>query len=291
MIKEMGFEGSANSIYQYILKKKHEESGTDTEDTVALAKMPCPNPDCFPRRPKRVCLQRVAKGNLYKYVLHEVATGREMNKDKVDRLETDQKAELFKSKAIDPSGVVKTDVPTATAQQPIQSHASSAFYSDDVADILFRQVAQADDERKKKTSNLDFQKIEGLYPIIGQSKAFLSDLHRCIDNADIGGLTTFIDTYKTCGVVSFERYARGLDNDFNAVKNAILKRGISNGPMEGINNKIKLLRRTRYGRAKIELVNALAVLSSIGKFRYADYAPVKRSQSTRTGQGISNKAA
>lgn len=92
-------------------------------------------------------------------------------------------------------------------------------------------------------------------------------------------------------MVSFERYARGLDNDFNAVKNAILKRGISNGPMEGINNKIKLLRRTRYGRAKIELVNALAVLSSIGKFRYADYAPVKRSQSTRTGQGISNKAA
>lgn len=88
-------------------------------------------------------------------------------------------------------------------------------------------------------------------------------------------MTAFINNYKACGVDSFERYARGLDKDFDAVRNAILNRGISNGPIEGINNKLKLIRRTRYGRAKIELINAVAVLSSIDKFRYEDYNVVK----------------
>ena len=90
-------------------------------------------------------------------------------------------------------------------------------------------------------------------------------------------MNDFINNYKACGVESFERYARGLEKDYDAVKNAILKRNISNGPIEGINNKIKLHRRTRYGRAKIELINAVAVLSSIDKFRYADYSVVKAS--------------
>ncbi len=49
----------------------------------------------------------------------------------------------------------------------------------------------------------------------------------------------------------------------------------------GINNKIKLLRRTRYGRAKIELINAVAVLSSIDKFRYANYNVVKNRRSAK----------
>lgn len=96
-----------------------------------------------------------------------------------------------------------------------------------------------------------------------------------IDNADVEGLNTFISHYKVCGIDLFETYAKGLGEDFNAVKNAILNRNISNGPIEGINNKIKLIRRTRYGRAKIELINALAVLSSLKRFRYADYAVVK----------------
>jgi len=119
----------------------------------------------------------------------------------------------------------------------------------------------------------------------------LRDLHKFIDDASVPGLTAFINNYKACGVDSFERYAKGLGKDFNAVKNAILNRGISNGPIEGVNNKIKLLRRTRYGRAKIELINALAVLSSIDKFRYADYNAVKHRCSTKLKHGYSYRAA
>lgn len=119
----------------------------------------------------------------------------------------------------------------------------------------------------------------------------MRDLHKFIDDASAPGLTAFIDNYKAYGVDSFKKYAKGLGEDFNAVRNAILNRSISNGPIEGINNKIKLLRRTRYGRAKIELINALAVLSSIDKFRYADYNAVKHGCSTKLRHGYSYRAA
>ena len=112
-----------------------------------------------------------------------------------------------------------------------------------------------------------------------------------IDNASVPGLIMFINNYKVCGVDLFETYAKGLDEDFNAVKNAILNRNISNGPIEGTNNKIKLIRRTRYGRAKIELANALAVLSSVERFRYTDYVVVKHRGSTKLKNGCSDKAA
>lgn len=112
-----------------------------------------------------------------------------------------------------------------------------------------------------------------------------------IDNASIPGLTTFINKYKVCGVDLFETYAKGLGEDFNAVKNAILHRNISNGPIEGINNKIKLIRRTRYGRAKIELLNALAVLSSVERFRYTDYVVVKNRCATKPKHGRFDRAA
>jgi len=112
-----------------------------------------------------------------------------------------------------------------------------------------------------------------------------------IDNASVPGLIEFINNYKVCDVELFETFAKGLGEDFNAVKNAILNRNISNGPIEGINNMIKLLRRTRYGRAKIELINAVAVLSSIGKFRYIDYIAVKHRCAAKAKLGCSDRAA
>jgi len=52
----------------------------------------------------------------------------------------------------------------------------------------------------------------------------------------------------------------GLNKDFEAVKNCLLYPHISNGPMEGTNNKIKMVRKRGFGRAGLELLNALLVL-------------------------------
>jgi len=89
-------------------------------------------------------------------------------------------------------------------------------------------------------------------------------------------MDAFISKYSNCGVEPFEKYAKGIGEDRKPVENAILNRHISNGPMEGFNDKIKLLRKIRYGRAKEELVNAMSVLSTQPRFRYVDYPAVKR---------------
>lgn len=55
-------------------------------------------------------------------------------------------------------------------------------------------------------------------------------------------------------------FASGLRTDYDAVPNALLYPAISNGPMEATNQKIKMVRRRSYGRAGLELLNALLVL-------------------------------
>ena len=107
-----------------------------------------------------------------------------------------------------------------------------------------------------------------------QSVDFLFDLHCFIDTASVEGIGAFISKYRLCGIEPFEKYARGLDDDRRSIENAILRRDVNNGQMEGFNNKIKLLRKTRYGRAKEELLNAVSVLSTQPRFHYSNYPVV-----------------
>jgi transposase len=97
-------------------------------------------------------------------------------------------------------------------------------------------------------------------------------MHAFIDNADVQGLDRFIDKYSACDIESFEKFAKGLRADYNSVKFAILNRDVNNGMIEGFNDKIKLLRKIRYGRAKEGLVNAVSVLSTQPRFRYSSYS-------------------
>ena len=127
----------------------------------------------------------------------------------------------------------------------------------------------------KKTEKPDYNAVAEKNPIVGQSIDFLYDLHNFVDNADIQGLDNFIDKYGVCGIGPFEKYAKGFKEDYASIKTAILNREINNGMIEGFNDKIKLLRKIRYGRAKDELINAVSVLSTQPGFRYSNYTAVK----------------
>ncbi len=138
VIREMGFTGSANAIYQYILKKRHEESNEKADEGPAAQN----DHSRVSRRPKPVSLQRIAKGNLYKYILHEVATERSPAGDKDDV--------TSETKAVPEKEVSKTETGAETGDStPAISRASSLFYSDEVADIILSQTAQANEESKK----------------------------------------------------------------------------------------------------------------------------------------------
>jgi transposase len=57
----------------------------------------------------------------------------------------------------------------------------------------------------------------------------------------------------------FPAYLRLL-KDYEAVKNSLIYKDISNGPLEGTNSQIKMKHRRGGGRAGMELINAYNVL-------------------------------
>jgi len=66
-------------------------------------------------------------------------------------------------------------------------------------------------------------------------------------------LKLFIDKYSESGIKSIKSFAKGLLLDYDAVKSSVVS-DLSNGFVEGNNNKIKLIKRTMFGRAKIDLL-------------------------------------
>jgi transposase len=68
-------------------------------------------------------------------------------------------------------------------------------------------------------------------------------------------LVAWVDATEASGVVELERFCRGVRSDWKAVL-ASLELPWSNGPTEGHVNRLKLIKRQMYGRAKFDLLRA-----------------------------------
>ena len=73
-------------------------------------------------------------------------------------------------------------------------------------------------------------------------------------------LKQFIDKYSAGDIKSIKAFASGLLMDYDAVMNSVSS-ALSNGFVEGNNNKIKAIKRTMYGRAKIDLLRVKVIHS------------------------------
>jgi transposase len=62
-------------------------------------------------------------------------------------------------------------------------------------------------------------------------------------------------------VETFQRFAEGLFEDYEAVKTSMTLE-TSNGPVEGLVNRLKMLKRQMYGRAGLDLLSKRFLLSS-----------------------------
>jgi transposase len=58
----------------------------------------------------------------------------------------------------------------------------------------------------------------------------------------------------------FQTFAAGLFDDYSAVKASMIL-DVSNGPVEGLNNRLKMVKRQMYGRAGLELLSKRFILS------------------------------
>lgn len=74
-------------------------------------------------------------------------------------------------------------------------------------------------------------------------------------------LDDWLQRAKESSLKPLQSFARGVVDDYEAVK-AALTLEISNGPVEGQNNRLKMLKRQMYGRAGLDLLNIRLVLGN-----------------------------
>jgi transposase len=75
-------------------------------------------------------------------------------------------------------------------------------------------------------------------------------IHRAGHQAHGQDLHKNLNSSASCALKPLQRLAKGLFDNYAAVK-ASLMSGFSNGPVEGVNNKLKMLKRQMYGRANL----------------------------------------
>ena len=91
------------------------------------------------------------------------------------------------------------------------------------------------------------------YPAVFDIIECVRDFRNIFMEKSTESLKQFIKKYSTSYIKSIKSFASGLMIDYDAVKNAVAS-DLNNGFVEGCNNKIKLIKRTMYGRAKIDLL-------------------------------------
>lgn len=77
-------------------------------------------------------------------------------------------------------------------------------------------------------------------------------------------LDRWLKQYKPSYLQEMASFTAGIEKDIDAVKNAIIYDDISNGPIEGLNNKLKAIKRQMYGRAGYRLLMLKMCLSKTG---------------------------
>ena len=86
-----------------------------------------------------------------------------------------------------------------------------------------------------------------------------ASFYTVIRGDDVTSLKTWISTYEESVIAKLRTFVYGIKKDIDAVANAI-KYDVSNGIVEGYVNKLKEVKRTMYGRAKIQLLKRKMVI-------------------------------
>lgn len=105
-------------------------------------------------------------------------------------------------------------------------------------------------------------KIYEKHPEIVFIAACVKEFRSIYEPKSITLLHTFIEKYRKSSISNLSSFANGLNNDLNAVENSVIS-PYSNGILEGNNNRLKLIKRMMYGRAKLPLLRAKVLASCL----------------------------
>lgn len=92
-------------------------------------------------------------------------------------------------------------------------------------------------------------------PILWEVEQCIKEFRMLFSKKSMSLLYLFIERYKTSDIKELSGFANGLEKDINAVENAVAS-DLSNGFVEGTNSKLKMVKRTMYGRCSKQLLEA-----------------------------------
>jgi len=93
------------------------------------------------------------------------------------------------------------------------------------------------------------------YPLLREIKECIFEFRKIFNEKSISLLHQFINKYIKSGIKNLKSFANGITKDQAAVENAITSK-YSNGFLEGNNSRLKMIKRTMYGRAGLPLLRA-----------------------------------
>lgn len=109
---------------------------------------------------------------------------------------------------------------------------------------------------------MNWELTKAHYDYLWEKYKVLSHVEKCIrefreifQTKKMPLLYLYIEKYKASEIKEIRSFANGLEKDILAVENAVAS-DLSNGFVEGINSKVKMVKRTMYGRCSKKLLAA-----------------------------------
>lgn len=105
------------------------------------------------------------------------------------------------------------------------------------------------------------EKLTTQHPDLAIAIEFADEFLHLIRQRKGGAFDAWVSKVLKSSLSPFQAFAEGLLDDYDAVKMSMTL-SISNGVVEGLNNRLKLLKRQMYGRAELGLLNKRFVLAA-----------------------------
>ena len=116
-------------------------------------------------------------------------------------------------------------------------------------------------ENRELDDSALLEKLRHQHPDIEQLFELADEFLQLLSERKASAFDAWVLKALTCKLKPLQKFVEGLLDDYDAVK-ASMTSEFSNGPVEGLNNKLKMLKRQMYGRASLELLEKRFVMAA-----------------------------
>ncbi len=145
------------------------------------------------------------------------------------------------------------------AVDPAKTAAAPATRRYSIRDLVFSVVRRPAERTEEQA--LTVIRLAGLGGVIGQACELTQGFADLVRQRHEAGLTEWMTKAEASGLDEFKTFVNGLRRDEAAVR-AGLRLVWNNGPTEGNNNRLKLVKRSMYGRANFDLLRKRVLLAA-----------------------------